>query len=78
MIFLMNAAICHEISEYKKRRKDEYLFCLMNSILTKLGNITHFKDTVAIMRGIYRVTEGINPHGSASIQRRSSWMDEHQ
>lgn len=24
MIFLMNAAICYELEEYKKRRKNEY------------------------------------------------------
>jgi hypothetical protein len=24
MIFLMNAAICHELTEYKNRRKAEY------------------------------------------------------
>jgi hypothetical protein len=35
-----------------------------------------FKDTVAIIRGIYRVTEGFTPKSSVNGVRSSSWIDD--
>lgn len=33
----------------------------MNSLVKKLSNLTLFKDTVAVIRGLYRVGEGAFP-----------------
>jgi hypothetical protein len=42
----------------------------MNVIIKNLSNSVGFKDTVAILRGIYRVGEGFNPWSSVNAGRR--------
>lgn len=48
----------------------------MNSIIKNLSHSVVFKDTVAIIRGMYRVAEGFNPKSSVNKIRTSSWMDD--
>jgi hypothetical protein len=47
----------------------------MNALLKKLNNSLLFQDTIALMRGVYRVGESLNPLGSENPTRKVSWMD---
>jgi hypothetical protein len=46
----------------------------MNAFIKKLTSSFVFQDTVALLRGVYRVGEGINPLSSANSVR-TSWME---
>lgn len=47
----------------------------MNSLLLKLASSMPIKDTVAVLRGMYRVSEGFFNQGSANSIRKVSWTD---
>lgn len=47
----------------------------MYSLILKISHNTRVKDAIAVARGVYRVTEGAFPSGSANTIRTSSWMD---
>lgn len=47
----------------------------MYSLILKVSHNTRVKDVIAVARGLYRVTEGAFPRGSASTIRTESWMD---
>lgn len=46
----------------------------MLTLILKLSHNARFKDTAAVLRGVYRVSEGLFPQ-SHSV-RSSSWMDD--
>lgn len=48
----------------------------MYSLILKITHNTAIKDTIAIARGIYRVTESVLPGSSSNQVRVSSWMDD--
>ena len=47
----------------------------MLAIILKLTHSTAFKDTAAVARGIYRVSEGYFFRSPSNAVRNSSWMD---
>lgn len=47
----------------------------MYSLVLKIVHNTRIKDSIAIARGLYRVSEGAFPYTSSNIVRKSSWMD---
>lgn len=47
----------------------------MYSLILKISHNVRVKDVIAVVRGVYRVTEGAFPRGSANTIRTSSWMD---
>lgn len=48
----------------------------MYSLVLKIAHNTRIKDTIAIARGIYRVTEGAFPQSSSNKVRINCWMDQ--
>lgn len=46
----------------------------MLTLILKLTHNTRFKDTAAVVRGAYRISEGLFQHPTSV--RASSWMDQ--